>query len=160
MSDETERLYAKIVAQEREIVNLKGGYALVRGQLHAALESLKARQTDASAAIKRAAIAAENAAAEVENAASVASELVSQAAREIKSISPAAAAAAAAVKQVAVDARAKVAEVVKVEKEAVESTKAAFAALEEQHRAAETLQRNAIERAADIAADAIRLKNA
>jgi len=159
MSDETERLRARIVAQEREIANLRGGYVLVRGQLRAALESLQLRQSHAAAAIKRAAIAAEKAAAVVETAASVASELVSEAARETKALSQAAA-AAVAVKQVATEAKAKVAEVVKAEKEAAEAAESGFAALEEQHQVTGTMLRTAIELAAAIAVDSIKLRDA
>jgi hypothetical protein len=160
MGDETERLYAKIVAQEREIVNLRGGYALIRGQLHAALESLKGRQTSAAAAMRRAAIAAEKAAAEIENAASVASELVSRSEREAKSLSPAAAAAAAAVKLLVASARDKLAEVVKAEKETAQGVEASLAVLEAQHDATGALLNNAIELAATIALDSRNLKDA
>lgn len=114
MSDETERLRARIVAQEREIANLRGGYVLVRGQLRAALESLQLRQSHA----------------------------------------------AAAVKLVAIEAKAKVAEVVKAEKEAAEAAESGFAALEEQHQVTGTMLRTAIELAAAIAVDSIKLRDA
>jgi hypothetical protein len=162
MSDETEKLYARIAAQAQEIINLRGGYLIVQGQLQNAMRLLVARRTGDAAATKRAAIAAETAATEVETAASVASELVLKATREAKSLSPpaaAAAAAAAAVKLVAAEARVKVAEIVKAELRRADGEMAGFAALETKHAAASTLLNAATELAASIARDSLKLQN-
>ncbi len=167
MREETEKLYSRIIAQEQEIVNLRGGYLIIRGRLDDAIELLKARQTEDCATIKRVAIAAGTAAIEVEKAASVASELVLQAAQDERSVSvPATAAAttaaattAAAVKLVAAELKAKVAELVNAENDRAESALAGFAALDKQHQDADTLLRSAVEIAASSVADSVGLKH-
>ena len=93
MSDETEKMYARLAEQEREINNLRQGYVIVNTRYNSALKSLRLLSANAREAVKQADIATQKAAAASNLAASVASDVVS------KAVSEAAALVAAAAKK-------------------------------------------------------------
>lgn len=96
MSEETDKLYARLAQQSTEIENLRQGYVIVNRRYGAALESLKLLSASAREAVVRADIAAQEAARSAKHAASVASDLVAKASTAAAAVAAAALAAAAA----------------------------------------------------------------
>ena len=61
MNDDIEKIYAKLVAHETEIINLRKGYMILNERYTKALGSLKELTNNAAEAAKKACIAAEKA---------------------------------------------------------------------------------------------------
>ena len=61
MQDDIEKIYAKLIAHESEIINLRQGYIVVNEKYTAALSSLRTLTISAAEAAKRACTAAERA---------------------------------------------------------------------------------------------------
>ena len=61
MNDDIEKIYAKLVAHETEIINLRKGYMIVNERYTKALASLKELTSSAAEAAKKACLAAEHA---------------------------------------------------------------------------------------------------
>ena len=61
MNDDIEKIYAKLVAHETEIINLRKGYMIINERYTKALVSLKQLTNSAAEAAKKACLAAEKA---------------------------------------------------------------------------------------------------
>lgn len=78
MKDDIEKIYAKLIAHETEIINLRKGYMIVNERYTKALTSLKELTASAAEAAKKAALAAEHAKQATERCANAAREAASQ----------------------------------------------------------------------------------
>jgi hypothetical protein len=103
MSEETDKIYARLAAQHTEIANLRQGYVIVNNRYATALESLRMLSSNAREAMKRAEAAAQKAAFAAKSAADVASEVVAAAVTEAAATVAIAAKKAAAVIRAAAD---------------------------------------------------------
>lgn len=150
MSEETDKIYARLAAQEREIANLREGYVIINRRYSVALGSLKLLTANATETMKRAAIAADKAATTAAQAAAVAREAVSKTVADAAAVVAAAADAAAAISKVAATAAAEAAaEAVAAAAAAGAAAAAAAVATEAEHDAAETSLRTLADRATE-----------